>query len=143
MVIAVFAYLSFQIALIIISCYGVITQKKGELFKYIRKIVNYQYLFTVRVLSGPFLALCVNVLYCSNNAYHQDQTCYDAVHIIFCLMAVAIFFCVLIQILFFTFFYYIKNPLSMSVLAENSRFYNISKTGIKIFFPFYFAFDSK
>jgi len=144
LVIAVFAYLLVQIALIILSLFAVNKSYEGEVFKYLRKIVNFQFLMTVRVLTGPFLGLTINVLYCNqNNPYHVGQVCYDATHIAICALSAIVTIIVLSQNIYFTLIYYFKNPLSTSYLGEHNRYYILTKTLIKILMPVYFAIDGK
>ena len=77
MAVAAFSYFLFQIVLILISIMGIHKKSDSQGFKYLKKIVNMQYIFTVKVLSGPVLGLSVNVLYCkASSPYHIGQTCY-------------------------------------------------------------------
>lgn len=78
-------YLLVQLLLAGVSIYTTLRGKSGEFFKYLRKIVNYQFLFTAKALSGPLLGLVVNVVYCDpNSPYHKGQTCYDASYVMMC-----------------------------------------------------------
>jgi cytochrome bd-type quinol oxidase subunit 1 len=58
------AYLACQIILICVSSYSIINKSTGEFAKYIKKIVNFQLIFNVKVASGPIIAVAVNVFYC-------------------------------------------------------------------------------
>jgi len=65
MVVAVMGYFLIQIILLIVSITSIEQKQFGEFSKYIRKIVNLQFLILVKVLSGPILGLAINVLYCA------------------------------------------------------------------------------
>ena len=65
MVVAVMGYFLIQIILLIVSITSIEQKQFGEFSKYIRKIVNFQFLILVKVLSGPILGLAINVLYCA------------------------------------------------------------------------------
>ena len=76
---AVGIYFFVQYGLIAISSYGVLMNKKGEIFKYFRKIVNYQFIITNKMLFGPLFALLVRIIYCTpSNSVNTDIVCYDA-----------------------------------------------------------------
>lgn len=107
-----------------------------------RKIVNYQFLFTTKALSGPLLALVVNVVYCDpKSTYHKGQTCYDAPYVIICALAGAVGLVVLLEVLLLALIYYIRNPLDSSYMGVQNMHYVLSKTIVKIMMPLYFAVD--
>lgn len=71
------AYLACQVMLVCVSCYSILNKSTGEFAKYIKKIVNFQLIFNVKVASGPILALTVNVFYCQQDSpYKVEETCY-------------------------------------------------------------------
>ena len=136
------AYLACQIILVCISCYSILNKSTGGLAKYMKKIVNFQLIFNVKVASGPILALTVNVFYCQQNSpYKVEETCYQPIHIVYCALSAVIVLLVLVQILIFGTFYFIKNPLTTSYMGDYSRYYTLSKALIKIILPVYFAVD--
>ena len=144
MVAGVMGYFIIQIIFLIISVTSIQQQKaeEGEAYKYVRKIVNFQFLISVKVLSGPMLGLAVNVLYCiPKSPYHLNQTCYDTTHLIFCVLSAVILLIVIVEVAFFSLIYYIKNPLTTSYLGQQNRYFMISKTILKLIMPVYFAVD--
>ncbi len=113
MTVAVFSYLLFQLLLLFFSIMGINKKNDSQGFKYLKKIVNMQYIFTVKVLSGPFFGLTVNVLYCKvGSVYHIGQTCYQSTHLVICLLMGAVFIILLAEIVIFSTFYLIRNPFS-------------------------------
>lgn len=106
-----------QILLLVISSLSTLKKWKWQYFGLFRKITNFVFLLVVRALSGPFLAVCVSVIYCTNNLYHTNLECYTEEYIIIvsfsCLLALVL----VTEILIFGLFYYIKNPLVSSYLA--------------------------
>lgn len=74
---AILAYLVFQVVLLSISVYSVLSKSTGEIAKYLKKIVNLQLIFNVKVAAGPILAVAVNVFYCqSSSPYRVTGVCY-------------------------------------------------------------------
>jgi hypothetical protein len=135
-------YLAVQLLLASISIYATLKGKSGDFFKYLRKIVNYQFLFTAKTLSGPMLALVVNVVYCDSKIpYHSGHTCYDAPYVMICAVAALIGLVLLIQILIFSSIYYFRNPLNSSYMGVQNRYYVLSKSILKAMMPLYFAVD--
>ena len=71
------ANLLFQLILVIVSCYSIINNQSGEFFKYIRKIVNLQFIFMVKVVSGPSFAVITKIVYCNDDSpYRVENVCY-------------------------------------------------------------------
>ena len=134
----IFSYFACYILLAVIAEMNPDTER-GKLFT---KIVNWQYLLTVRVLSGPILAFCVNQLYCTQSTpFHFDIKCYSPIHITFCVISGILLFILLFEIVCYVSFYYIKNPLSCSYLGQQNQYYMISKSVIKLLLPVYFLVD--
>jgi hypothetical protein len=137
-----FAYLLLQLVLIAMSCMTVVNKSTGEFAKYIKKIVNFQLIFNVKVLSGPIMAVAINVLYCQQDSpYRVGSVCYDSVHIAFCALTAIVVIIILAQVLFLGTFYFIKNPLTTSYMGTYSNYYTLSKSLIKVMLPVYFAVD--
>lgn len=77
MVGVILGYLVCQVVLMCVSGYSVVGRSSGEFSKYLKKIVNFQLIFNVKVAAGPILAVAVNVLYCSSDSpYHVGGVCY-------------------------------------------------------------------
>lgn len=141
--IAVGTYLVIQFIFIAASSYGVLKNKKGEMFKYFRKIANYQFIITNKMLFGPFFALLVRITYCtSTNSKITNIVCYDLQGSIE--TVISGFFCLLliIQMLIFSMIYFIKNPFNSSYMGVPNRYYMISKSVIKMVLPVYFMVDT-
>jgi hypothetical protein len=142
LVMIVGVYLLFQLLVLAVSAYATLRGKTGEFFKYLKKIVNYQFLLTAKTLSGPLIGFVINVLYCDpGNAYHLGEVCYDTQHLIFCVAAAVIGLVVLLEVLVFSLIYFIKNPLNPSYMGVQNRYYMLSKSIVKILMPLYFAID--
>lgn len=142
MMLVVLFYLVLQMVLLLVSIYAITRSYQSTVYEYLRKIVNYQLLFNVKVLCGPVLGLVANVIYCvSSSPYHNNQVCYSPVHLTFCIIAVIIALLFLAQVALFSTIYYIRNPLTKSCLGQRNRFFTLSKTLIKIVLPVYFALD--
>lgn len=124
----------------IFSSFTIITKKKSGFLKYLRKMVNFDFMLSVKCLSGPLIGLSINVLYCnSNNPYHSGQECYTPTYIAYCPLAIILFFMAMHISIAFSVFYIIKNPFSGSCLSYPNRYYMLTKTLFKIIFPIYFA----
>jgi hypothetical protein len=142
MVLAVFFYMLLQIALILLSVKTIHHNHPGTAYQYLHKLVNFQLILNVKVLSGPILGLIVNVLYCNTNSpYHTNQICYSPSHIIMCILSVLLLLIVLAQVALFALVYYIRNPLTTCYLGQPTRLFILSKSLIKMVLPVYFALD--
>ena len=136
-------YFFVQYGLIAISSYGVLMNKKGEIFKYFRKIVNYQFIITNKMLFGPLFALLVRIIYCTpSNSVNKNIVCYDvqgSIH-----TAISGIFCsiLIIQMLIFSLIYFIKNPFNSSYMGVPNRYFIISKSILKMMLPVYFMVDT-
>lgn len=125
-----------------ISAYAVLKQKSGEIFKYLKKLVNYLFLFTAKAASGPVIALCLNVLYCNPASnYHIGQTCYDTPYVMVSLAAALAGLTMMVEVLLFALIYYSKSPLTPSYMGLPNRYYVLSKTIIKLLMPLYYTVD--
>jgi hypothetical protein len=117
--------------------------KKGEIFKYFRKIVNYQFIITNKMLFGPLFALLVRIIYCTpSNSVNTNIVCYDtqgSIHTV-----ISGIFCILliIQMLIFSLIYFTKNPFNSSYMGFPNRYYIISKSLLKMMLPVYFMVDT-
>lgn len=142
LVMIVFVLLVVQVLLTAVSAFAVLKQKSGEIFKYLKKLVNYLFLFTAKAASGPVLALCLNVLYCNpSNNYHVGQTCYDTQYVMVSIAAALSGLIVLIEVFLFALIYYSKSPLTSSYMGLSNRYNDLSKTLIKILMPLYYTVD--
>ena len=102
------------------------------------------FLLQVKVLSGPFIGLFVNIIYCDSfTPYHIGNICYEPSHIMYCFVAVGLALAVIVQNGVYIFFYFDKNPLSESSLGFPNRNYMISKSALKLALPIYFAINGK
>lgn len=96
----------------------------------------------MKVLSGPIIGLTINVIYCTPDSPYHNHVCYDPAHMAFCVLSALVILIILAQSILFSLFYYIKNPLSSSYLAQQNRYFMLSKTLIKVLMPLYFSVDS-
>ena len=96
-----------------------------------------------KVLSGPFIGLSINVLYCDSvTPYHLGEECYSSRHIPFCIIAAIVLIVMVFVVLVYALFYYSKNPFEGGCLGYPNRNYVISKGILKITFPLYFALNA-
>ena len=73
----ILGYLVFQGVLLCISVYSILNKSTGEFTKYLKKMVNLQLIFNVKVAAGPILAVAVNVFYCQPSSPHRvTGVCY-------------------------------------------------------------------
>ena len=110
---------------------------------YLRNTVNIIFIVTAKILSGPFIGLSINVLYCDSKVpYHQGRQCYSFEHIIFCILAAIILIEMIITLAIYSLFYFTKNPFDGGCLGYPNRNYMVSKGLLKIVFPVFFALNS-
>ena len=136
-------YFVVQFGLIVISSLGVLMNKKGEIFKYFRKIVNYQFMITNQMLFGPLFALLVRIIYCTpSNSADIEIVCYDVQGSIQAAISGVLCLFLIIQMLVFSLIYFIKNPFNSSYMGVPNRYYMISKSFLKMILPIYFMVDT-
>lgn len=133
-------YLSVQNAVLVASLYWMDDKNRVEVHGYLKKVVNYLLIFTVKVMSGPALSFLVRIFYC--NPRNNLLQCYSASHIGRMVIGVIIFVLIIKDILIYSLFYFFQNPFSLNYMSERNRYYQLSKTIIKVFVPICFSLDS-
>lgn len=138
MIVVSVGYLLLQTGLMMLSAYGILRKEVGEVYAYLRKIVNFQLLLNVKVLSGPFFGLAIKVFNCNS-----QELCKSPVHPVFTVLAAILMLSLVSQCLIVGLIYFIRNPLSGSYLALPTHTYILSKSLLKLLFPLYFSVDVK
>ena len=133
--------LAFIVIQILLICFSV-GKEKTQYSKYVKQIANIQFIVIVKGLSGSFLGLAVNILYCSSGSpYHSNIQCYDLQHSISCALAVILLLIVGVEVLIFSLFYYSKNIFDGGCLGHPNRNYMLTRGLLKLIFPIALALN--
>ena len=117
-------------------------KEKSQYLKYVKQIVNIQFIVIAKGLSGSLLGLAVNTLYCSSGSpYHPDIQCYNFQHSISCALAVILLLIVGVEVIIFSLFYYSKSIFDGGCLGHPNRNYLLSRGLLKLLFPIALALN--
>jgi hypothetical protein len=100
-------------------------------------VVNIEFLVIAKYLSGPFLGIAVNVVYCRDSVFQ----CFQLEHLSYSAISLSIAFVTVMVIVIFSKLYFFKNPLQGNYRAYPNCNFALTKGIFKLLLPIVFAMN--